>query len=103
MANRMPKKGYLVTALGHTGSFEVVSVESQNRVVDLRSLEKRMCLQKYWREFLGIRSSCHRRRIRLGKYDGAVADVSGKLWGRVLQGRADAEQSWSGWMLSGPA
>jgi hypothetical protein len=39
--NRMPKKGDLVTALGHTGTFEVVSVDSQNRVVDLRSLEKR--------------------------------------------------------------
>ena len=35
--NRMPKKGDLVTALGHTGTFEVVSVDSQNRVVDLRN------------------------------------------------------------------
>ena len=39
--NRIPKKGDVVSALGHTGRFQVLSVDSLNRSVDLRSLEKR--------------------------------------------------------------
>jgi hypothetical protein len=37
----VPKKGDVVGALGHTGTFQVLSVDSRNKVVDLRSLEKR--------------------------------------------------------------
>jgi hypothetical protein len=39
--SRTPKKGDVVTALGHTGTFEVLSVDSRNKTADLRSLEKR--------------------------------------------------------------
>ena len=38
---RVPKKGDVVGALGHTGTFQVLSVDLRNRSVDLRSLEKR--------------------------------------------------------------
>jgi hypothetical protein len=38
---RAPKKGDVVGALGHMGTFQVLSVDSRNRRVDLRSLEKR--------------------------------------------------------------
>jgi hypothetical protein len=37
----VPKKGDVVGALGHTGTFQVFSVDSGNKVVDLRALEKR--------------------------------------------------------------
>jgi hypothetical protein len=39
--SRLPKKGDVVSALGYTGTFEVLRVDPGNRVVDLRSLEKR--------------------------------------------------------------
>jgi hypothetical protein len=38
---RVPKKGDVVGALGHKGTFEVTNVNAGNRSVDLRSLEKR--------------------------------------------------------------
>ena len=38
---RAPKKADVVGALGHTGTFQVLSVDLRNRSVDLRSLEKR--------------------------------------------------------------
>src|SRR5439155_7624033 len=38
---RVPKKDNVVAVLGHKGTFQVLSVDSRNRVVDLRSLEKR--------------------------------------------------------------
>jgi len=38
---RAPKTGDVVSALGHTGTFEVLSVDLGHRSVDLRSLEKR--------------------------------------------------------------
>jgi len=38
---RAPKKGDVVSALGHTGTFQVLSVDLRHRSVDLRSLEKR--------------------------------------------------------------
>jgi hypothetical protein len=38
---RASKKGDVVGALGHTGTFQVLSVDLRNRSVDLRSLEKR--------------------------------------------------------------
>jgi hypothetical protein len=38
---RVPKKGDVVGVLGHTGTFQVLSVDSRSRVVDLRSFEKR--------------------------------------------------------------
>jgi hypothetical protein len=36
-----PKKGDVVGALGHQGTFQVLNVDPRNRRVDLRSLEKR--------------------------------------------------------------
>jgi hypothetical protein len=38
---RVSKKGDVVGALGHTGTFQALSVDLRNRSVDLRSLEKR--------------------------------------------------------------
>jgi hypothetical protein len=38
---RVPKKDNVVAVLGHKGTFQVLSVDSRNRVVDLRSLEKK--------------------------------------------------------------
>jgi hypothetical protein len=38
---RVSKKGGVVGALGHTGTFQALSVDLRNRSVDLRSLEKR--------------------------------------------------------------
>jgi hypothetical protein len=38
---RVPKKDDVVGVLGHKGTFQVLSVDSRNGVVDLRSLEKR--------------------------------------------------------------
>jgi hypothetical protein len=37
---RVPKKDDVAGVLGHKGTFQVLSVDSRNRVVDLRSLEK---------------------------------------------------------------
>ncbi|MBV9341396.1 MAG: hypothetical protein JO159_10985 [Acidobacteria bacterium] len=38
---RIPKKGDVVSALGHKGMFQVTSVNSRNASVDLRSVERR--------------------------------------------------------------
>jgi len=41
MKKKPSKKGDIVGALGHTGTFQVLSVDLRNRSVDVRSLEKR--------------------------------------------------------------
>jgi hypothetical protein len=37
---RVPNKDDVVGVFGHKGTFQVLSVDSRNRIVDLRSLEK---------------------------------------------------------------
>ena len=77
---RVPKKDNVVAVLGHKGTFQVLSVDSRNRVVDLRSLERDICLQRCWRGFLGHHSCiCHSpKNLRAGSSVTAVGLQSTK-------------------------
>jgi len=75
---RVPKKDDVAGVLGHKGTFQVLSVDSRNRVVDLRSLEKRHVPAEVLEGFLGHRSCiCHsQKNLRTGSPPGYRVEAS---------------------------